>query len=175
MLKLNENETVAVVVRKHWFVMTRTVVLFAFLLFLPLLASLLLPFAKTFFDQTALDAIVHFILALYAMGILLFLFLAWMDYYLDMWIVTNMRIIDIKQNGLFNREISEIPMNRIQDVTIEVKGVVETMLKFGAIRIRTAGDQEFTITNIPRLYEVKDAILKYASSEIQPRPDRAIR
>lgn len=169
MLKLNENEAIAMVVRKHWFVMTRTVVFFAVLLLVPLLISFLLPFAETFVDQTKLDAIINFVLALYTMGVLLFLFLAWMDYYLDMWVVTNMRIIDIKQTGLFNREISEIPMNRIQDVTIEVKGVVETMLKFGTIRIRTAGGQEFTITNIPRLYDVKDAILKYASTPAQQK------
>ena len=99
------------------------------------------------------------------MVLLTFLFYFWADYYLDMWIITTERIIDINQLGLFSREISEIPLRHVQDVTIEVHGIIETFLKFGTIKIQTAGEREFTIDTVPRLYEAKDLILKYSREQ----------
>ncbi len=99
---------------------------------------------------------------------------AWMDYYLDMWIVTEKRVINIDQRGLFSREISEIPMANIQDVTVEVHGLMETLLGFGTVRIQTAGEREFTIDDIPRLNPVKDAILEYAHRQFDVTTQQSI-
>ncbi len=147
-------------VHKHWFLMARTVTVFIILVALPPVVLALLPWATSGLDEKLIEIIVNFALTLYLLVLLGFLFLSWMDYYLDMWIVTDRRLIDIEQHGLFNREIGEIPMYRIQDITIEVKGLIETLLKFGTIRIQTAGEREFLIRNVPHLYEIKDAILK---------------
>lgn len=162
MLKLHGQESVILVIRKHWFVLARTIVLFFALLLIPPFALTVLPLITQGFDQAVIEPIANFLLSLYIMVLLIVLFLLWLDYYLDMWIITSERIVDIEQRGLFNREISEIPLAHVQDVTIEVKGIIETFLKFGTIRIQTAGEREFTINYVPRLYEAKDAILKYA-------------
>lgn len=164
MLALNENEKILLVIRKHWFVMARTIILFVILLLIPPVVLGLLPYATAQFDPAVVDALANFLLSLYIMVLLVFLFLLWMDYYLDMWIITNERIVDIEQRGLFNREVSEIPLQHVQDVTLEVKGIVETFLKFGTIRIQTAGEREFRIEYVPKLYEAKDLILKYTTA-----------
>ena len=165
MLLLNKDEEIVLVVHKHWFVMVRVIVLFAILLLIPPIVVTFLPTLTEGFDPTVIEPAINFFLALYVMVLLLFLFLTWMDHHLDMWVITNFRIIDVEQNGLFNREISEVPLDRVQDVTIDVKGLVETFLKFGTIRIQTAGEREFAIHDIPRLYEVKDVILRYAQGK----------
>lgn len=162
MLQLEDGEKIILVIRKHWFVMARTVIVFFVLLFIPAVVLALLPALGQFLDISSLGPFINFLLTLYLMMLLAFLYLTWMDYYLDMWIITNERIIDVEQFGLFSREISEIPISRVQDVTIEVHGIIETILKFGTLRIQTAGEREFTIHSVPRLYEAKDAILRYA-------------
>lgn len=164
MLKLNENEKILIIIRKHWFVMARTVGVFVVLLLLPPVVLTLLPYATENFDPATVEPLTNFFLSLYIMTLLVFLFLLWMDYYLDMWIITNERIIDVEQRGLFNRQVSEIPLQHVQDVTLEVRGIIETFLKFGTIRIQTAGEREFRIEFVPNLYEAKDLILKHTTA-----------
>ena len=77
----------------------------------------------------------------------------------DTWIITSRRIIDIEQQGLFSRHVAEIPLSRVQDITIEVNGILETLLRFGTIRIQTAGERDFFINDVPRLQELKNIIL----------------
>ena len=165
MLQLHEHEEIVLVIHKHWFVMARTIILFFVFIIVPPLVLTFLPFLTHNFDQTLVQPTVNFFLALYIMVLFLFLFLAWMDIYLDMWVITNERIIDVEQQGLFRRQVAEIPIKHVQDVTIEIKGVVETFLKFGTIRIQTAGEREFRIDYAPNLYEAKDLILKCARED----------
>lgn len=160
MITLGENEKIILEVRKHWFLVAAPSLSFIILLLVPPLVLFFLPLAERALPSPATIPFAHFILTLYSMIILLLFFLMWTNYYLDMWIITSERIIDIEQHGLFQREISEIPLSRVQDVTIEVRGIIETFLKFGTIRIQTAGEREFFIRGVPRLYEIKDAILK---------------
>lgn len=164
MLTLNGDEKILKVIRKHWFVMARTVALFIFLLLLPSLILTILPVVTSDLDPALVQPLTNLFLAIYIMVLLVFLFLLWMDYYLDMWIITDERIIDVQQQGLFNRQVAEIPLQHVQDVTLEVKGIIETFLKFGTIRIQTAGEREFKIEFVPNLYEAKDLILKYTTA-----------
>lgn len=160
MLQLNENEKIIIVIHRHWFVVARMATLLVILLLIPPAAYALVPFLESLADLEVAVPLINFGMALYSMALILFLFLFWMDYYLDMWIVTDRRLIDVEQIGLFHREISEIPLSRVQDVTLQIHGVIETVLRFGTIRIQTAGEREFFIRDAPHLYKIKDAILK---------------
>ncbi|MBI2122205.1 MAG: PH domain-containing protein [Candidatus Sungbacteria bacterium] len=165
MLTLSDNEKVLIVVHKHWFVMVGPIITFAVLLFAPIIVLLVLPLITKDFNQVLVAIFTNFSLSLYVMILIIFMFLIWMDFYLDMWIITSKRIIDIEQRGLFSREISEIPLVHIQDITMDVNGVIRTFLKFGTIRLQTAGEREFAIRDIPHLYKIKDLILKYSQIE----------
>lgn len=162
MLQLHPEEKILLVIHKHWFIMARTLAFFFVMILLPSVVLTALPLLGDAVDLKKVGPVVDFSLALYIMVLLLFLFLIWMDYHLDMWVITTERIIDVEQQGLFRREISEIPLRHVQDVTLEIKGVVETFLKFGTIRIQTAGEREFAMSYAPHLYEAKDIILKQA-------------
>lgn len=67
-------------------------------------------------------------------------FFRWTDYYLDVWVITNKRIFDIEQRGMFNRSISVFLLSRIQDVTVETEGLIATLFKFGTVHVHTAGE-----------------------------------
>ncbi len=55
-------------------------------------------------------------------------------------ILTNFRIIDIGQNGFFDRTVSEVPMSMIDDVSFRIKGIFPTLFKYGNILIETSGN-----------------------------------
>ncbi|MBT3230685.1 PH domain-containing protein [Candidatus Uhrbacteria bacterium] len=89
------------------------------------------------------------IYALFALAILMTMFT---DYYLDTWIVTTRRVINIEQKGLFSRVISELHLNQVQDVTAETHGFIATILSYGHVYIQTAGTRErfeFKMVNDP--------------------------
>ena len=82
-----------------------------------------------------------------------------MDFYFDIWIITNERVIDVEQHGLFRRETSEFGIDKIQDITVEVPNMVATFLKYGNLRIQTAGERSFAIKDVPNIYEIKKVIM----------------
>ena len=54
--------------------------------------------------------------------------------------MTNDRIVDIEQHGLFSRTISEVDLFRIQDVTVDIHGIIATLLNYGNLTVKTASD-----------------------------------
>lgn len=101
-----------------------------------------------------------FLLAsIYYLFIVLFFFNAFIDYHLDVWIVTTKRIIDIEQKGLFNRVISEQTIDKVQDVAATQKGVFPTFFNYGTIQIQTAGKVErFFFLQVPHPFDVERTI-----------------
>jgi len=160
-----ENEEVIEVIHRHWFNILShffLLILFAFFLIAsPLVLTLLFP------DLLSSDQarFLTFLENTFFIFIWLFGFLTWIDYYFDVWIITNERIIDIEQVGLFDRHISELNFSNIQDVTITVEGIIPTMLNYGEVFIQTAGEQErFRFHMVPDPYRIKDVIMKISES-----------
>jgi len=60
------------------------------------------------------------------------------NYYLSMQIVTSDRVIDIDQKGLFQREVNELAVDNIEDVTYKQTGFWSVILGFGDVIIKTA-------------------------------------
>lgn len=99
------------------------------------------------------------------------IFYALTMYTLDVWIVTDRRIIDSLQHGFFHRTISELHLSRIQDISVQTQGVIQTFLHFGDLQVQTAGAEEkFKFSQIPDPVKVKDEIMKLASSHTSHFP-----
>jgi len=102
-----------------------------------------------------------FLISLFLPIIWQIIFLVVIEYYLDCWILTNERIISTKSPGLFNRIESSVTYDKIQDITIEVKGVLPALFDFGNIRIETASEMgKFTFSQIPNPEKVKEIIFE---------------
>lgn len=162
MIALETGEQVLMVVRRHWYALFRHVATLLMLTLVPVVFFMFAQVYREFFSQSGMGAVINFVFSLYALGLLLYAFIVWTDYYLDVWVITNKRLVDIEQRGLFVRTISELPMNKVQNVTIEIPGFMATLLKFGNLKVETASKSTFVIRQVPRLYEAKDLILKYA-------------
>ena len=158
----HENEEVLIFLRRHWFVMFINALFFVFLMALPFVIFWLTPQAlANYIAGTAWQGILIMFFGGYYMLMWLFFFAALVDYYLDVWIVTNERIIDIQQIALFRHVVAEQRIVRVQDVTSSVQGIIPTFLNFGDVNIQTAGEMErFSFQQVPNPEGVKKIIFQ---------------
>src|SRR3989344_2293820 len=151
MIHLSRNEEVLMVLHRHWIAIVWKFLLGAVLLALPILAAPYFPAAGLAAGVS--QVIIWFFVLIYLMIVALIIFIFWIDYYLDIWIITSDRIIDVEQRGLFNRSVSEFMLDKVQDITVEIPNMAATLLKYGNIIIQTAGEQSFRIEQAPKVYE----------------------
>jgi len=145
-------------VRRHWFVIVSESSLIILLGLLPFVALGASSWANL--SPQSFWAVL-FLCAGWLLILWSAFFIVWTNYYLDVWVVTNQRIIDIEQINLFNRTVSEFRLDRVQDITIKVNGFVATILGFGDIHVQTAGEMEkFLIKSATKPYEIKDKIIR---------------
>ncbi|MCD6550356.1 PH domain-containing protein [bacterium] len=84
-----------------------------------------------------------------------------MIYSLNTVIITNKRIIENQQLGLFKHVIKEIELKNIQDISIEILGVFAQFLNYGNIEIQSAGAiAKFNFTRLPNPQKIKNIIVK---------------
>ncbi len=161
MVTLLENEKIILVVRRHWFVILAEAVILSMLVIAPfvlLFTSLVIFPASADFLANYLSLIIFYI-AFWMQLLWMIFFVSWTNYYLDVLLITNKRIIDIEQLSLFSRDVAELRLESIQDVKVEVVGIIQSLLKMGNIHIQTAGySKEVLLQNMPEPYKVKDII-----------------
>lgn len=86
----------------------------------------------------------------------LYFFYKYMERKYDIWVVTNLRIID--EQGLFSITAKESPLEKINNVTYH-QSLTGRMFKFGDIEIQTAAEMgATTYYKIARPNQLKDAI-----------------
>lgn len=157
------DEHAVIVLHRHWFVFVSSAAALVFLGAAPFVVM----FIWSQVTDWQLVAGSFGYAALVMAGALYYLFLwmliygFWLDYYLDTFIITNKRVVDIAQSGLFGRTIAEQRLYRIQDVTSDVQGIAATFFHYGNVYIQTAGKTErFVFEHVPHPEKVAKAILE---------------
>jgi len=169
-LDLAPNEKILLIVRKHWIVFLPQIITTVFFMAFPVIVYLVvLIFVPAGFLVQFLEH-VYLGLFLYALWLLLLwvlFFINWTNYYLDVWYITDRRIIDINQKWIFHREISNLRFDKIQDITIEVRGVIATFLKFGDLRVQTASEdsKDFVMRNAAHPDEVRNLVFEMHNNQ----------
>jgi membrane protein YdbS with pleckstrin-like domain len=165
LVEILPDEKIIIGIRKHWFVF----MLEMWGLFLAAVVPFcLLPFfGKIFADQIATigqtnyENIMVFASGAWLLLIMMIVFIAMTNYYLDILIVTNQRLIDIDQLGLFSRDIATMPMHNLEDVKVLQLGFFATMFKFGSLQIQTAAEtKEIVIRGLRHPERAKDMIMR---------------
>ncbi len=88
-----------------------------------------------------------------------FLFYQWIGWFYSIFIVTDQRFIQIYQEGLFKRAVSDISLEKILSVNFSIAGIEETALGFGTIVIQTfVGDM--VLKKIHHPAKVQERIIK---------------
>jgi len=55
-------------------------------------------------------------------------------------LITDRNLVMITQRSLFNRKISRLSMSNVEDVNVEQRGVLPSILNYGILTIQTAGE-----------------------------------
>jgi len=160
MIDIEHDERKIMEVRKHWYVIVKESVILLIVLFIPVVLYTIVEVSPISFvtpgNETVLFTFFYVAWLFVCWSVFFFL---WTEYYLDVWIITDQKMVDVDQVSLFNREISTLQLDKIQDVTVEVHGFIPTLFHFGSLHVQTAGDQrEFIIKDIAQPQKVKDVI-----------------
>jgi hypothetical protein len=122
-----DDEEVLFVFRKHPIVMRKGLVIGLLALLLSTAPSFIKPEYSILFGGLAIGFILCF----------LFILPYWITWYFSVYIVTDKRLLQISQKGLWNKSVVDISLNQIQMVNYEVAGFNETILGFGTIMMQT--------------------------------------
>ncbi len=101
----------------------------------------------------------YFIFSVYLLFLWNLLFYNIAIYILNTLTITNKRIIENEQNGLFKHKVDELGISKIQDVSAKVYGFIPELLKYGDIELQTAGsEKKFYFRRFPNPYQIKKTI-----------------
>lgn len=136
-----DGEEIRFILRRHKITLVPTVTIFFILTLLPLaFYSLLVPYPFSLLAQRPYSDIFFLSITIYYGFLWIIFFIEWLDYYLDIWIVTDERILDIQQKNLFHRVSAEIDLKRVQDISSTVNGFWQTFFQYGDIKLQTASE-----------------------------------
>jgi len=153
-----DSEDLLFIFRRHIIAMRKGF----YLLLIPLVITAIPPLIWSYNLELFLLPIVGL-----GIGILLFLyhFILW---YFTIYIVTDQRIRQVTQKGIFGREVIDLRLSKVQNISYNIPGFSGELFKFGTIVIRTfVGD--LVIHNVEHPVEIynklQDAVNNIAETQ----------
>ena len=150
--KLEQNEYVILIARRHWFKPVSQTMLLLFSMLIPIFfSSIVFAFSNTI--QIAGDTGLLSIIILISWFFIIWNIacIIWTNHFLDVLIITNLHVIDIEQVGLWHREVSTLQLPKIQDISSRTQGIIQSILHYGELEIQSAGSfTNFIVKNIQK-------------------------
>jgi hypothetical protein len=159
---MRPGEQVICEIKRHPIGIYGTYVMAGLLFVVALVAAIAAPmFIKSSAGPTSsLNAIVWGVSGLLILVSLIMLFVGTKVYWGNRWVVTSDSITQTLQNSLFDIQSSQLSMGNIEDVTVEMDGLLCHMFGFGLLRVETAGEHsKFVFPYCPSPNEYAKKIL----------------
>jgi uncharacterized membrane protein YdbT with pleckstrin-like domain len=75
-------------------------------------------------------------------------------------IVTSEKLVQLLQKNLLDRKISQLSIGDIQDVSVDQRGILSRVFRYGTVVIETAGEQSnYTFDHVPLPHEYSKEIV----------------
>ncbi|MDB5178497.1 MAG: hypothetical protein JWN01_440 [Patescibacteria group bacterium] len=152
-------ERILRVIRRHIIDIIPPVAAFVILIIL----SVLLWFGYTQFPATIPFPPAMVIAMVVIMPIIgaLILFIGIFNYRRNVLVFTNVHLVQVEQQGIFSRRVSQLSYKHVQDATGNKAGIFPTIFNYGDVEVQTAGALEkFIFHKAPRPDDVADATLR---------------
>ena len=121
--------------------------------------------------QTRFNRILLFWTALIIIYVL-YKYVLWL---INVYIITDKRLIAINYKSLVHKIVLETPIERIHNISAETKGFVKSMLKIGDVIVQVASlTQPMILKNLKHPEEVKDFLWRVHSPQRQILQTRKI-
>lgn len=132
-------------------------------------------FVMTYISQLEiLSPVANYINIAALLGIIFSLsygFYVWMTWHYDVYILTSERIIEAKQKGLFSREVKEIDLEKVQDVTYSVSGFLATLAEIGSVRLKSASGMGIEMKDVSKPSIIREVIMKLVEKKGKGKKD----
>ena len=160
-------EKVEFIIRRHWVTFIPVIIFLIVLAVLPIGVYFLLTNSlDSYLQNQAYFAAGVLLGSVYYLSIILFFYTYFTEFHLDLWIVTNDRLLDIEQKTLFARTISEVDLFQVQDITSEVHGIFPSIFNYGNIILQTAGAvPKFIFRSVANPNKLREVILNLAAED----------
>ncbi|MGC8775915.1 MAG: PH domain-containing protein [Minisyncoccia bacterium] len=161
MITLFKDEEIILIQRRHWLPFFSKSISLLFLAILPFIIFALSQALPQNIQIIFLNYSNYYFFFTFSLIFILWLIFVvlWTNYYLDFILITNKRIIDVEQFNLFKRDESELRFEDVEDIKVEISGIIPSLFKFGNINIQSAGEtREIILKNIPDPYKIKDLV-----------------
>ncbi|MDD2871492.1 MAG: PH domain-containing protein [Candidatus Gracilibacteria bacterium] len=127
---MRPGEKVITVIKRHWIVYVILGIYFFIGIIISISVYLIL-------GTTVLSNLTNIVFWLFFS---VFLYIEWLNHELDMYVVTNNRVIGIDQISFLNRNVSECNLGQVQEVNSKTSGLFANILNYGTLSIQTAGN-----------------------------------
>lgn len=156
---LEADEKIILWIEKHWILRIGILFIFLFVTIVPgILGYALISWTLNSSTDILLGMSFLFLYELFA---ILYSFIMLLNEELDIFIVTNKRVIDIDQLHFIERRVSDLSINNIQDITYETKGLLGTLFHYGTIIVKTGAGRasEILIKYVPNAFDTVKILL----------------
>jgi ABC-type multidrug transport system fused ATPase/permease subunit len=144
--------------RRHPFVIVIKIAFWAVVAILPLALYLIMgPTVDELLNHQIFQPLLIMFISVYYLYVWLFIFQSFVDYYLDIWIVTSHRIINIEQKGLFFEQFLTQPLPSTR-CYLGIKGFFSTMFVYGTFISKRVEEVRFIFRQVPHPYRVAEKI-----------------
>ncbi|MFA7654027.1 MAG: PH domain-containing protein [Candidatus Magasanikbacteria bacterium] len=167
LIKQKTYERIAYFLHRNFVTFIPIIFLFIILLIAPTVVGYLLrSFFLPWWENPLYQPLMILFASAYLLSVALFFFSYFVAFYLDVWIITNDRLVDIRQVSLFSRTIAEVDLYQIQDATSEVKGFWASIFNYGNIHLQTAGPvPRFILYNVTNPNHLREKILDLSAED----------
>lgn len=94
-----------------------------------------------------------------------FMFERFLNWFFNIHIITNKRVVDMDFDHLLHRNITEAPLRNIEDITYSVSGAIQTVFNFGTVTVQTAAEQrELEFNRVAEPAKIQDLLSDLVSS-----------
>jgi hypothetical protein len=144
-----QNEAIYVFARPYFVSFLPTTLVFVFIFGLALLFQFLIAEGLIAPSTTYINQLIVLGLGIFQLMALIVFMVTLVDFYFDIVIITDRRLVDIDQEQLFYRRVSGLALENVEDVSAVIQGFFPTLFSYGTVEVQTAGEQnKFIIENL---------------------------
>lgn len=154
------HESIILFLRSHFITNLSWIIFAVILVFLPLIIALFLPLFKMDFPSTPIATrFTAIYVMLYYLLIISYIFISFLHWFYNVFIVTSERVIDIDYSDIVIHNLAVASLSHVQDVNYTQSGFISTFFNCGDLFVQTAGDERnFEAYSIPKPREATHII-----------------
>lgn len=153
------DEVIELFLRRHFITNLGWIIASAVAFFAPVIFVSILPDISSNILTAVPNEIIIGLLVVYYLLIVAYVIENFLFWYYNIYIVTNIHLVDINFHSLLSREVLEVELDDIENVSSKINGIFASLFNYGDVVIKTAAEKvEITFSAVPRPDFVADRI-----------------